>query len=163
MPLVSICRQLPGAAAGATVIASIRPAPGLAAATADLGLAGRAFEQRLRRRDGSINQLARTIVQILAFFNIPRVVFHVLGGPAAAVGDEWELRQRESQLAEKREHLAGDSLDVVLTAGDDEGGNLVLDQHAVVSRDLILHAIHALGHFEIERAGQCFAMCRLYS
>ena len=40
--------------------------------------------------------------------------------------DVRELREDAADLGEEAQHLAGDRLNVVLAAGDDEGGDLVL-------------------------------------
>ena len=55
------------------------------------------------------------------------------------------------KLGEEAQHLAGDALDVVLPADDDEARDLVADQHLVADGDGVLHAIEPLGHLEIER------------
>ena len=41
------------------------------------------------------------------------------------MSDKRELRKDEAELSEKAEHLAGNHLNVVLTANDDEARNLV--------------------------------------
>ena len=46
------------------------------------------------------------------------------------MGDIGKLRKMEPKLREEAEHLAGNPLDVVLAADDDEGRDLVADQHA---------------------------------
>src|SRR5215831_18415259 len=65
--------------------------------------------------------------------------------------DERELRKDEAELGEEAEHLARHHLDVVLTADDDEARNLVANEDTVGNRDLVLDAVHPLGHLEIER------------
>ena len=67
------------------------------------------------------------------------------------MSDVGKLREDEAELGEEAEHLTGDALDVVLTADDDEAGDLVADQHLVADRDGVLHAVQPFGHFEIER------------
>src|SRR5262245_47744665 len=64
-------------------------------------------------------------------------------------GKLWEM---ETKLREETEHLARDTLHIVLAADNDEARHLVADQHTVMCRHLILHAIEPLGHAEIERA-----------
>src|SRR5437870_5829807 len=83
---------------------------------------------------GAIKELIRGVAQGVARPDLAHVVLHVLGIPAAGVGDEWEGREDEPQLGPEREHRARDGLDVVLTPGDDERRHLVLDQHRVVDR-----------------------------
>ena len=69
------------------------------------------------------------------------------------MGDVGELRKQEAELGEESQELAGHGLDVVLPADHDEARDLVADQHAVAGRDLVLDAVHALGHAVIQRAG----------
>ena len=49
------------------------------------------------------------------------------------------------------EHAAGDRLDVVLAAGDDHRDDLVVISRWLCDRELVLHAVEALGHLEVER------------
>src|SRR6185312_16618069 len=75
--------------------------------------------------------------------------------PAAGVRDERECGKHEAELGPEGEHAARHGLNVVLAAGDDEGGDLVGDQPAIVDGELVLNAVEPLGHLEIE--GRCAA------
>ena len=69
------------------------------------------------------------------------IVLHVLVRPAARMGDVRELGKEEAEFGEEGEHRAGDALDVVLAADDDEAGNLVPDQLLFLGSDVDLHAV----------------------
>src|SRR5215471_9468543 len=97
-----------------------------------------------------LREHARTVRELLRVLHYRDVVLHVLVGPAARMSDKRKLRKDEAELGEETEHLAGDHLDVVLAADDDEARNLVTDEDTVGNRDLVLDAVHPLGHLEIE-------------
>ncbi len=124
----------------------------LAAAVGDALRAGAGDHQRLREGDRSIRELAAPFTKSLAVADRGHVVLHVLGGPPARVGDVGELREHEPELGEEAEHRSRHRLDVVLAAHDDETRDLVPDEDAVVCRELVLDAVQALGHSEVQRA-----------
>ncbi|MGH7856932.1 MAG: Rieske 2Fe-2S domain-containing protein, partial [Candidatus Binatia bacterium] len=97
--------------------------------------------------------IAGRLAQLLAPLHHRHVPLHVLGAPAARVRDVGELRELAAHLGEEPQQLPGDALHVVLTAGDDERGNLVSYQDAVRDGNLVLHAVQPLGHTEVERTG----------
>jgi hypothetical protein len=68
---------------------------------------------------------ARAVRELLGLTHDRNVVLHVLVRPAARMGDVGKLRKDEAKLREEAEHLAGDGLNVVLAADDDEARDLV--------------------------------------
>src|SRR5260370_19874285 len=106
----------------------------------------------IRRAARSSNRFARAraLGELLRVSHCRDVVLHVLVRPAARMSDKRELRKDEAELGEEAEHLAGHHLDVVLAADDDEARSFVANEDAVGNRDLVLDAVHPLGHLEIE-------------
>src|SRR5258708_25261016 len=100
---------------------------GLAAAALDrarrlvLREARRQIEQPLREH-------ARALGELLRVLHHRDVVLHVLVRPAARMRDKRELWKDEAELGEEAQHLAGNHLDVVLAADDDEARNLVANE-----------------------------------
>ena len=109
-----------------------------------------AVNHQVRHLAGALDQGAGRGVQGLALHHGAHVVLHVLSGPAAGVGDVGELRELYAKLGEEAEELAGDGLHVVLAAGDDEAGGLVLEQVAVGEGLLVLDTVHALDHLVVQ-------------
>ena len=62
-----------------------------------------------------------------------------------------KLRENEAQFGEEAQHLAGDALDIVLAADNDEACDLVADQYLVADGNGVLHAVEPFRHLEIER------------
>ena len=60
----------------------------------------------------------------------------------------------QPEFAEERQHLPDDGLNIVLSACDDEGRDLVLQQVPLVQCFLVLYAVHALDHLRIQAAGR---------
>ena len=117
----------------------------------------RVCSEAIRRPASAAQRSTRAptpVAQVAARAQDVHVLLHVLGRPAARVGDVGELREEEAELGEEAQHLAGDRLDVVLAAGDDEARDLVADEHAVGDGDLVLDAVHPLDHLVVERAGR---------
>src|SRR5438128_803022 len=120
---------------------------GFAAAALDRGR--RLVLRDHARRKIELRKHARALGELLRVLHYRDVVLHVLVRPAARMSDKRELRKDEAELGEETEHLAGDHLDVVLAADDDEARNFVADEDTVGNRDLVLDAIHSLGHLEM--------------
>jgi hypothetical protein len=51
------------------------------------------------------------------------------------MSDKRELRKDEAKLGEEAEHPAGNHLDVVLAADDDEARDPVANEHTIGNRD----------------------------
>src|SRR6266446_3132404 len=124
---------------------------GLAAAAFDRGRRLVLRDQARRQIEQPFREHASALGELLRVSHHRDVVLHVLVRPAARMGDKRELRKHEAELSEEAQHLAGNHLDIVLTADDDEARNLVTNEDAVRNRDLVLDAVHSLGHLEIER------------
>src|SRR6187551_2434827 len=75
----------------------------------------RARDQQFRHVDRALDERPRAVVQLFAFLDVARVVFHVFRAPAARVRDVRKLRELAADLGEEAEHLPGDRLHVVLT------------------------------------------------
>ena len=93
-----------------------------AAAANHLHFGNGSGHQQFGHFNRALGQCASAFVQGFAGFNVARIVFHVLGTPAARMGDVWKLRKLAADFGKKAEHLAGDCLHVVLAAGDDQRG-----------------------------------------
>src|SRR5260370_15846083 len=124
---------------------------GLAAAAFDRGRRLVLRDQARRQIEQPFREHASALGELLRVSHHRDVVLHALVRPAARRGDKRELRKHEAELSEEAQHLAGNHLDIVLTADDDEARNLVTNEDAVRDRDLVLDAVHSLGHLEIER------------
>lgn len=125
--------------------------------------AGRFFNLRQRRihfhhrfffdlagkANAVVHQFFYTAVNVFRFLKLGDVAVHVFGRPAAAPAEKGEGRKSESQIGVETHELRSHLLNIILPAGDDERCHFVLDEHAVLERDLILHAIQPLCHFEI--------------
>src|SRR5262249_52438236 len=122
---------------------------GLAAAALDRGWPPVLRDQARPKIEQPPGKHARALGELLRVLHYRDVVLHVLVRPAARMSDKRELRKDEAELGEETEHLAGDHLDVVLAADDDETRNLVADEYTVGNGDLVLDAVHPLGHLEI--------------
>src|SRR6516165_10631186 len=107
-------------------------------------------EQACRKIEQPLREHACTVGELLRVSHHRDVVLHVLVRPAARMSDKRELRKDEAEFGEEAEHLAGNHLDVVLAADNDEACNLVANEDTVGNRDLVLDAVHPLGHLEIE-------------
>src|SRR5215813_2869604 len=123
---------------------------GLAAATLDRSWRFVLCDQPPRKIEQPLREHACTVGELLRVSHHRDVVLHVLVRPAARMRDKRELWKDEAELGEEAKHLAGDHLDVVLAADDDEARNLVANEDTVGNRDLVLDAVHPLGHLEIE-------------
>src|SRR6185437_10648314 len=99
----------------------------------------------------TLGQHGRALGKLLGIAHDLDVAFHVFVRPAARMRDVGKLREDKAQLGEKAKHLAGDRLNVVLTADNDEARYLVADQNLIADGDRVLHAVEPLGHFEIKR------------
>src|SRR6516225_9721204 len=108
-------------------------------------------DQARRKIEQALREHACAVGELLRVSHHRDVVLHVLVRPAARMSDKRELRKDEAELGEEAEHLAGNHLDVVLAPDDDKPRNLVANEDTVGNRDLVLDAVHPLGHFEIER------------
>ena len=101
--------------------------------------------------DGALDQLRGSLHQCTALPDLTDIHFHVLGIPATRVRDEGKRRKHEAQLGPETEQPPGYPLHVVLPAGDDEPGHLLLDQAPVMDRHLILDAVQPLHHSMVQR------------
>src|ERR1017187_10217605 len=89
----------------------------------------------------AFDERPRSFPQRLALLHGGDVLLHVLRRPAARMGDQRKLRQIKTQLREETQQLSGHALDVVLSARDDEADDLLVEQHTVFERDLVLHTV----------------------
>ena len=65
-----------------------------------------AGDQRRGELDRAADQVARALVQELGLLHVAHVVLHVLGAPAARMGDVREGREVAADLGEEGQHLA---------------------------------------------------------
>jgi hypothetical protein len=142
---------------------SIKPAPVRAPATRERRargpcVPGDALERMLRHEEArrelraALDHGLDPRAQLAARPQDGHVLLHVLRRPAPRVGDVGELGEEEPELGEEAQHLPGHRLHVVLPADHDEARHLVADEDAVPRGDLVLDAVHALGHAVVERA-----------
>src|SRR5215831_9018692 len=122
----------------------------LAAATLDRSRRFVLCDQPPRKIEQPPRKHACAFGELLRVLHDRDIVLHVLVRPAARMRDKRELRKDEAELGEEAKHLASNHLDVVLAADDDEARNLIANEDTVGNRDLVLDAIHPLGHLEIE-------------
>src|ERR1017187_4884354 len=126
---------------------------GFAATTREFSRTATFLEQPAGGFHGALDEPPRAFAQGLALLHGGDVLLHVLRRPAARMCDQRKLRQIKTQLREKAQQLSGHALDVVLSARDDEADDLLVEQHTVFERDLVLHTVQPLGHSEVKRTG----------